>query len=311
MRIPLTLCLKTDKNIISPLCSRISKLNSPYLVSPDHACRAAFLAKEAADSNSAFNFYLSSLPTDLSNIPLFYSPENMSLISGSIFERSVTIRKGQFGLEYKAIKDLPEMISVSLDQYLRFRTIENMRNITVKIGESSLEYLVPIGDLIQHSQTPNSVFNVSPDVNSIIFKTIDAVQKGSTLTVDFGIRSQFKNLLSYGFTTKTSRDRVHFFELTFKENEITNKEISLTLHWKFTFNDVIYQLRKIFSKPSDRPNNLEVESNSALIIDNLLAEQQRQYRYSTNELNALLTKETDPNRINIFRVLLEEQKVDF
>ncbi|RZD41661.1 MAG: hypothetical protein CXT73_04555 [Methanobacteriota archaeon] len=104
-----------------------------------------------------FGPYYKILPKKFDNFPIFWSPAEKKYLENSYLLTEIDIRKDILVKDYhKLCKILNDFSSIcSLQKFLQIRTLVGSRNFGLWIDGKKQATMVPLGDMLNHSATPD------------------------------------------------------------------------------------------------------------------------------------------------------------
>jgi len=236
-----------------------------------------------------------------------------------MFEKTIEIRKRKLKREYDFLIEKTSLfnsLQIELADYMVFRSIENSKNYFIQHKDGTdEEIMVPIADLIPYSNTPNCFFHYSEDSKEFVIESLSNINAYEELSLDYGTRSQFKNLFGYGITVTNPVDDIHYYTIRYPNPNDENTEFELVISRGISFNDFIGEARGLFSNDSQNsmssynsPLSVDNEISSIDYIKEILNSQLGNYEKTKEEYwQELCNSNLSLNTRNIYNVLIEEQ----
>ena len=109
------------------------------------------------DHKNKFGPYYKILPKKFDNFPIFWSPAEKKYLENSYLLTEIDIRKEILVKDYRKLcKILKDFSSIcSLQKFLQIRTLVGSRNFGLWIDGKKQATMVPLGDMLNHSATPD------------------------------------------------------------------------------------------------------------------------------------------------------------
>ena len=162
--------------------------------------------------NVIINKYLEYIPKDISNFPTCWNDETLEIIKNTFFYKDIKSRKNKIIQLYK---DICKVVEVDYDFLFFINTIISSRTFKDNTGHS----IVPILDLINHSNEPNCTYEFN-DENVIVRLTRDC-KKDEAVMNSYGSKKKLDFLKIYGFYPNYDEEVIELSELDF--NNLNNK----------------------------------------------------------------------------------------
>ena len=106
---------------------------------------------EKRNTNTKWKRYFKTLPDSLENFPIFYDLEDLSLLTGSKFQKLIKEKQIDIKQDYDLMcNEIPEFGMFSLTEFSEMRMLVCSRICGVKIGKNRTEIFVPYGDMFNH-----------------------------------------------------------------------------------------------------------------------------------------------------------------
>lgn len=217
--------LITDKMGEDTDYGRIIKKHSKYFKNLKIIYVVLYILETKKD-NHFFKPYYDILPTSLSNFPIFWNKEDIILLTGSNSINEIIIRQKEITKDYEKICELiPEFKNkYSIQTFIWARTIVGSRNFGIVIDNVSRSAMVPICDLLNHDPNPDVTWGFNQRTRSFKMVSNRYLKKGKPITDTYGIKSNLKYLLFYGFTIENNyKNDVIYINLVHGNNNMLFK----------------------------------------------------------------------------------------
>lgn len=217
--------LITDKMGEDTVYGRIIKKHSKYFKNLKIIYVVLYILETKKD-NHFFKPYYDILPTSLSNFPIFWNKEDIILLTGSNSINEIIIRQKEITKDYEKICELiPEFKNkYSIQTFIWARTIVGSRNFGIVIDNVSRSAMVPICDLLNHDPKPDVTWGFNQRTRSFKMVSNRYLKKGKPITDTYGIKSNLKYLLFYGFTIENNyKNDVIYINLVHGNNNMLFK----------------------------------------------------------------------------------------
>lgn len=138
------------------------------------------------------NDYTRSLPSNLTNFPVFWTPHEVATLNGSALESMIPSRKEKLLAEDEKRRSL----------FLFYRTMVGSRAFTIDKKNANKLALVPFADMLNHSNEPNTDWKIVDE--HFVLKTTKDVGKGEQLWDSYGTKTNYESILFYGFVLENN-----------------------------------------------------------------------------------------------------------
>lgn len=183
---------------------------------------AFYLTKLYFDKNEFWFDYIESMPINISEFPFFWSQQDLNYLKQTSFYSIVdtnyityldTIQQ-DFDIiyEFNIINEIIQNIDMNIDRdefyntYLRFRILVGSRIFGYNKYGNETSGMVPYIDLINHSETPNTIWYFDDTLDSFVLISTKYISKGEELCDNYGVKNNIEFLLYYGFTLETNQN---------------------------------------------------------------------------------------------------------
>lgn len=178
---------------------------------------ALYMITDMNQSNK-FKAYYDILPNNLTNFPIFWSEKELTFLENSTFKKEIKERKNMFGKEYniltKHIKNFSQLCN--LRQYMHLRVIIGSRNFALTIEGESQPTMVPLGDMLNHAIEPDVSWSFDAKKNGFLMTSKKHITINQAITDSYGLKSNRKYLLYYGFTSDSFSNHIDSISIKFK-----------------------------------------------------------------------------------------------
>jgi histone-lysine N-methyltransferase SETD3 len=179
---------------------------------------------------ASFSPYIDALPIDLSNMPVFFSHEEISYLSGTDLGKSILTDIENINMEYYRICSIKGLCGdiksgktsfsgITLDDFHWAYQLASSRVFSIDIAGRSLLAMMPYSDLLNHDADADAhwQYNETTQTANIITKKI--IPKGKAVTVTYGNKDNARLLRHYGFTVPGNNQTNFMFPLSLPENQ--------------------------------------------------------------------------------------------
>jgi histone-lysine N-methyltransferase SETD3 len=117
-----------------------------------HTLLASYLLQEKAKGEASYWApYLVTLPQQFKNMPIFFPPEDLAWLKGSMCIEKILERQDSLHLEYDNVcAAVPEFAKFSYDEFVWARLVVITRIFGLTIKGDKTDGLVPMADMLNH-----------------------------------------------------------------------------------------------------------------------------------------------------------------
>lgn len=186
---------------------------------------AFYLTKLFYDKDEYWLEYIKSMPTDLTEFPIFWSETNLNYLKQTSFYNwkdanySTHLEKIQYDFDvinnYNQINQIIQNVDDDdfYNIWLRFRILVGSRIFGyVKFGNET-SGMVPYIDMINHSLIPNTTWYFDDSLDSFVLISTKYINKGEEICDNYGVKNNIELLLYYGFTLNFNPNPVLSFDI--------------------------------------------------------------------------------------------------
>uniref|UniRef100_A0A6C0ENW9 SET domain-containing protein n=1 Tax=viral metagenome TaxID=1070528 RepID=A0A6C0ENW9_9ZZZZ len=148
-----------------------------------------------------FGPYYKILPKKFDNFPIFWSPADKKYLENSYLLKEIDIRKDILVKDYhKLCQILHDFSSIcSLQKFLQIRNLVGSRNFGLWIDGKKQATMVPLGDMLNHSATPDVKWFFEEETNAFVMNSIQSIIPHSAISDSYGTKCNRSYILFYGF----------------------------------------------------------------------------------------------------------------
>lgn len=198
-------CLLITHELISnsPTIDRLLT-GSLQLKSPKHSLLAVFLLEEFFKGKASFwEPYLDTLPTDLSNFPIFYTESQLAVLKNSPLLSTVKAKKINILKDYEKICDFlgnDEFQSkFSLDDFAYCRCMVSSRIFGFEVDKKKTGGFVPFADMLNHKSHDTLNWHFSDIDQRFTLHSTETVEVNEQVSNSYGQKCNSRFLTNYGF----------------------------------------------------------------------------------------------------------------
>jgi hypothetical protein len=159
-----------------------------------------YIIQDMEDKNK-FGPYYKILPKIFDNFPIFWSPDEKKYLENSYLLKEIDIRKNILVKDYhKLCEILNDFSSIcSLQKFLQIRTLVGSRNFGLWIDGKKQATMVPLGDMLNHSATPDVKWFFEEKKNAFVMNSINSIKSHNAISDSYGTKCNRSYILFYGF----------------------------------------------------------------------------------------------------------------
>lgn len=183
--------------------------------SSHHSLFALFIMVEKKNPLSPWNKFLSVMPDDCSNFPIFFNSEEISYLNGSSLLKILAKEIICLEQDYSIISSANLL---TYEEFLKGRMLVSSRLFSVK-AEKDQSGLVPFADFFNHTYKSSLSWGYNFDDNGFTVETQESYDRGMEITIDYGKKSNLKLMMGYGFATEENSEDEYILELHLKKSD--------------------------------------------------------------------------------------------
>ena len=176
------------------------------LDAPKHVFLMLYMLIDRRNPHSFFRPYYDILPKKLSNMPIFWTPEELAWLQGSYLLRQIEERKAAIRNDYAAICDVwPAFAEVaSLDDFSWARMCVCSRNFGVVVDGLRTSAMVPHADMLNHYRPRETKWTYDNARGAFTITSIKVIRAGAQVYDSYGQKCNHRFLLNYGKRSRTT-----------------------------------------------------------------------------------------------------------
>lgn len=180
------------------------------LDAPKHIYLMIFLLwdRKVNADRSFFKPYYDILPQTLSNIPIFWSDEELSWLQGSYMLTQIADRNEAIADDYYAICQVAPGLQkiATLEEFKWARMCVCSRNFGLQIGGHRTSALVPHADMFNHYRPRETKWTYDDTTEAFTITTLQMIPAGAQVYDSYGQKCNHRFLLNYGFAVEDNRE---------------------------------------------------------------------------------------------------------
>eukprot|EP00978_Attheya_sp_CCMP212_P010362 scaffold25095_cov51-Attheya_sp.AAC.1 len=180
------------------------------LDAPKHIFLMIYLLwdRKVNGDKSFFKPYYDILPPTLSNMPIFWSEEELSFLTGSYLLTQIADRNEAITDDYLAICEIaPELAQIAtLDDFKWARMCVCSRNFGLQIDGHRTSALVPHADMLNHFRPRETKWTFDDEIQCFTITTLQSISAGEQVYDSYGQKCNHRFLLNYGFAVEDNHE---------------------------------------------------------------------------------------------------------
>ena len=174
------------------------------LDAPKHIFLMLFLLLDRCNSDSFFRPYYDVLPGSLSNMPIFWKPNELTWLEGSYLLVQIEERKCAIQNDFKAIVDAwPAFKRIcTLDEFSWARMCVCSRNFGIVINGVRTSAMVPYADMLNHFRPRETKWTFDNTRGAFTITALQSIPSGGQIYDSYGQKCNHRFLLNYGFAVE-------------------------------------------------------------------------------------------------------------
>ncbi|CAI5700447.1 unnamed protein product [Peronospora effusa] len=156
---------------------------------------------------SFFRNYYSTLPSTLSNMPIFWSEKELQWLKGSYIIQQIQEGKAAIRKDYDVICRVdPSFTRFTLDRFSWARMIVCSRNFGLTIDGVKTAALVPFADMLNHYRPRETSWTFDQSIDAFTITSLGTIGAGAQVYDSYGKKCNHRFLLNYGFAVEDNTE---------------------------------------------------------------------------------------------------------
>lgn len=178
------------------------------LDAPKHIFLMLYMLIDRKNPHSFFKPYYDILPRTLSNMPIFWTEEELSHLQGSFILTQIDERNLAIARDYNEICAIaPQMASIAtLDEFKWARMAVCSRNFGIMVHGLRTAALVPYADMLNHYRPRETKWNYDDASDSFVVTALHPLTPGCEVFDSYGQKCNHRFLLNYGFSVEDNSE---------------------------------------------------------------------------------------------------------
>jgi hypothetical protein len=158
-------------------------------------------------TKSFFHPYYQILPPTLSNMPIFWSDDELACLEGSYLLHQIADRNQAITEDYHAICQIAPLQEIcSLDEFKWARMCVCSRNFGLQIDGHRTSALVPHADMLNHYRPRETKWTFDEERQAFTITSIQHIPVAAQVYDSYGQKCNHRFLLNYGFAVENNRE---------------------------------------------------------------------------------------------------------
>lgn len=178
------------------------------LDAPKHVFLMLFILIDRKREGSHFKPYYDILPPTLSNMPIFWSQEELAMLEGSYLLTQVEDRNMAIENDYRSICELcSHFADVStLEEFKWARMCVCSRNFGIIVNGVRTSAMVPYADMLNHYRPRETKWTYENHKRAFTITSLQSIRGGAQVYDSYGQKCNHRFLLNYGFAIENNRE---------------------------------------------------------------------------------------------------------
>ena len=123
------------------------------LISPKHSFLTTFVLQEKRKEKTEWTHFIEILPKNMTNFPIFFTPEEKEYLKGSPFLDQVEEKIEDIKKDYDSICEaVPEYKQFPIKEFSEIRMMVSSRIFGINIKNLKTDGFVPMADMLNHKR---------------------------------------------------------------------------------------------------------------------------------------------------------------
>ena len=203
VKIPLECLITVEMGQATDIGKAIIRANID-LDAPKHIFLMLYMLIDRKNPRSFFKPYYDILPATLSNMPIFWSENELKALQGSHILNQIDERKVAIENDYNSICDIaPEFTRIcTLHEFAWARMVVCSRNFGMMVNGLRTAALVPYADMLNHYRPRQSKWQFEDHCQAFTITSLCPMNSGAEVYDSYGLKCNHRFLLNYGFSVE-------------------------------------------------------------------------------------------------------------
>lgn len=203
-------CLITVEMGQATEIGRIVMASDLDLDAPKHIYLMIYLLwdRKVNHTDSFFYPYYEVLPQTLSNMPIFWTEDELEELRGSFLLHQIVDRKQAIASDYTSIcRAAPQFEEIcTLTEFQWARMCVCSRNFGLQIDGHRTSAMVPHADMLNHYRPRETKWTFDCARQAFTITSLQGIPKGAEVLDSYGQKCNHRFLLNYGFAVENNRE---------------------------------------------------------------------------------------------------------
>lgn len=209
MSIPRRCLITVEMGQATPIGQAIL-LSDLDLDAPKHIFLMIYILwdRKVNNRNSFFAPYYDILPKTLSNMPIFWSSDELQELRGSYLLQQIADRNDAIAEDYDAICAVAPALQqiCTLQEFKWARMAVCSRNFGLQMDGHRTSALVPHADMLNHFRPRETKWTFDEEQQAFTITSLQHIAAGSQVYDSYGQKCNHRFLLNYGFAVEDNRE---------------------------------------------------------------------------------------------------------
>ena len=209
MSIPRRCLITVEMGQVTPIGQAILHADLD-LDAPKHIFLMIYILwdRKVHGARSFFAPYYDILPPTLSNMPIFWTPQELKELQGSHLVPQIRDRQQAIADDYHAICQIAPSFAdlCTLQEFEWARMCVCSRNFGLQIDGHRTSALVPHADMLNHYRPRETKWTFDEHLQAFTITSLQAIGQGAQVYDSYGQKCNHRFLLNYGFACEVNQE---------------------------------------------------------------------------------------------------------
>jgi histone-lysine N-methyltransferase SETD3 len=206
IQVPLS-CLITVEMGKETEIGRVILASNVELDAPKHIFLMIFMLVDRKNPKSFFKPYYDILPATLSNMPIFWTKEELAFLQGSYLLEQISERNAAIEADYESICNIYPAFHTSIATLQEFkwaRMCVCSRNFGLVVNGVQTAALVPYADMLNHYRPRETKWQFDDSLQGFTVVSLQGIASTAQVYDSYGRKCNHRFLLNYGFSIENN-----------------------------------------------------------------------------------------------------------
>ena len=205
LEVPLRLILTGQAAWLSAIGRQIEASSTKRRSS--HLYLAAYVLQEKYAADSFWAPYIETLPRSFPQVPLFFGPEELALLEGSLILEKIGERRSALVEEYEDLcRSVPGFTRFTQDEFLWAHMVVSSRCFGMSIYGRETYGLVPMADMLNHKHPEETAWSYDDHADGFVLTALKNFAPGDPVHDSYGRKCNSELFLHHGFCLDENED---------------------------------------------------------------------------------------------------------